>query len=330
MSGHSKWANIKHKKAKADAARGVNFAKFSREIIIAAKIGGADLNGNFRLRTAVEKAKAGGLPNDTIKRAIDKGAGNSQGDNFEEITYEGYGAGGVAVFIEAATDNRNRTAGDIRSYFTKFGGNLGETGCVGWIFEPCGLISIDKPVEAGKRDKTTVKMFDLDKLLEDSMEFDPQDVYEDEDVGYGIEKDFYKDKDIHIHATESAVPKDGPSAGVTITCALVSALTGREIRRDIAMTGEITIRGRVLPIGGLKEKAMAAYTGGVKTVFIPKENLPDLDEVDKTVRENITFIPVSRVEDIIDSALKPQNAPKSETPAFNTENTKSYAERLCR
>ncbi len=183
MSGHSKWANIKHKKAKADAARGVNFAKFSREIIIAAKIGGGDLNGNFRLRTAVEKAKAGGLPNDTIKRAIDKGAGNLGSDNFEEITYEGYGAGGVAVFIEAATDNRNRTAGDIRSYFTKFGGNLGETGCVGWIFEPCGIIAIDKPQQAGKRDKTEVKMFDLDKLLEDSMEFDPLDVYEDEDEG---------------------------------------------------------------------------------------------------------------------------------------------------
>lgn len=181
MSGHSKWANIKHKKAKADAARGVNFAKFSREIIIAAKIGGPDINGNFRLRTAVEKAKAGGLPNDTIKRAIDKGSGNGSSENFEEITYEGYGAGGVAVFIEAATDNRNRTAGDIRSYFTKFGGNLGETGCVGWIFEPCGLITIDKPVEADKRSKTEVKMFDFDKLFEDSMEFDPMDVWEDTD-----------------------------------------------------------------------------------------------------------------------------------------------------
>ena len=183
MSGHSKWANIKHKKAKTDAARGANFAKFSREIIIAAKIGGGDLSGNFRLRTAVEKAKAGGLPNDTIKRAIDKGCGNSQGDNFEEITYEGYGAGGVAIFIEAATDNRNRTAGDIRSYFTKFGGNLGETGCVGWIFEPCGLISIDKPVEADKRSKEEVKMFDFDKLFEDSMDFDPMNVWEDEEEG---------------------------------------------------------------------------------------------------------------------------------------------------
>ena len=181
MSGHSKWANIKHKKAKADAARGANFAKFSREIIIAAKIGGGDLNGNFRLRTAVEKAKAGGLPNDTIKRAIDKGCGNLAGDNFEEITYEGYGAGGVAVFIEAATDNRNRTAGDIRSYFTKFGGNLGETGCVGWIFEPYGIIAIDKPQEKSKRSKEEVKMFDFDKLFEDSMEFDPIDVYEDTD-----------------------------------------------------------------------------------------------------------------------------------------------------
>lgn len=120
---------------------------------------------------------------------------------------------------------------------------------------------------------------------------------------YGIDEDFYKNNDIHIHATEAAVPKDGPSAGVTITTGLVSALTGREVRRDIAMTGEVTIRGRVLPIGGLKEKSMAAYRGGVKTVFIPKENIPDLDEVDETVRANVEFIPVSYVSDIIDAAL---------------------------
>ena len=181
MSGHSKWANIKHKKAKTDAAKGVSFAKFSREIIIAAKIGGGDINGNFRLRTAVEKAKAGGLPNDTIKRAIEKGAGGGSNENYEEITYEGYGAGGVAVFIEAATDNRNRTAGDVRSYFTKFGGNLGETGCVGWIFEPVGEIIIEIPKAPDKKSKEEVKMFDFDKLFEDSMEFDPIDVYEDED-----------------------------------------------------------------------------------------------------------------------------------------------------
>jgi len=120
---------------------------------------------------------------------------------------------------------------------------------------------------------------------------------------YGIKEDFYKENDIHIHATEAAVPKDGPSAGVTITTALVSALTGREVRRDIAMTGEISIRGRVLAIGGLKEKSMAAYRGGVKTVFIPKANEPDLNDIDPLVRENIHFIPVSRIDEILDSAL---------------------------
>lgn len=120
---------------------------------------------------------------------------------------------------------------------------------------------------------------------------------------YGIDSEFYKNTDIHIHATEAAVPKDGPSAGVTITTALISALTGREVKRDIAMTGEVTIRGRVLPIGGLKEKSMAAYRGGVKTVFIPKENEPDIDEVDETVREHLHFVPVSHVGEIIDSAL---------------------------
>ena len=168
MSGHSKWANIKHKKAKADAAKGANFAKFSREIIISAKLGGGDPAANFRLRTAIEKAKAGGLPNDTIKRAIEKGAGAGGSDNFEEITYEGYGPGGVAVFIEAATDNRNRTAGDIRSFFSKFGGNLGENGCVGWMFEPCGNLFFDKSN-------------DFEKLLEDGMNFDINDVEEEDD-----------------------------------------------------------------------------------------------------------------------------------------------------
>lgn len=119
----------------------------------------------------------------------------------------------------------------------------------------------------------------------------------------GIDPDFYKNRDIHIHATEAAVPKDGPSAGVTMTVGLVSELTNRPVKRDIAMTGEVTVRGRVLPIGGLREKSMAAYTGGVKTVFIPKDNLPDLDEVDETVKENVHFVPVSNVNEIISQAL---------------------------
>ena len=118
-----------------------------------------------------------------------------------------------------------------------------------------------------------------------------------------IDPEFYKKRDIHIHATEAAVPKDGPSAGVTMTVGLVSELTGRPVKRDIAMTGEVTIRGRVLPIGGLKEKSMAAYRGGVKTVFIPKDNVADLDEVDKTVKANVRFVPVSSVDEIIKEAL---------------------------
>ncbi len=124
-------------------------------------------------------------------------------------------------------------------------------------------------------------------------------------VKYNIDPDFYKNKDIHIHATEAAVPKDGPSAGVTMVTALVSALTNRKIRRDVAMTGEVTLRGRVTAIGGLREKAMAAYRGGVNTVYIPKENLADLDEVDQKVLEKVKFIPVSYVTQIVDCVLLP-------------------------
>ena len=120
---------------------------------------------------------------------------------------------------------------------------------------------------------------------------------------FGIDPGFYKNQDIHIHATESAIPKDGPSAGVTMTTALISALTDRPIRRDIAMTGEISIRGRVLPIGGLREKSIAAYRSGVKTVFIPKDNLPDLEDVDQIVKDNLEFIPVCYEDEIIDKAL---------------------------
>ena len=133
---------------------------------------------------------------------------------------------------------------------------------------------------------------------------------------YGINPDFYKTKDIHIHATEAATPKDGPSAGVTIATTLISALTKRPVRRDIALTGEVTILGRVMAIGGLKEKSMAAYRGGVKTVFIPKDNLPDIDEIDETVVKNLNFVPVSTMDEIIDAALceKPA-AVRRRTPA---------------
>lgn len=169
MSGHSKWSTIKHKKAKVDSQRAVVFQKYSRELIVSARLGGADPAGNFRLRTAIEKAKAAGLPNDNIKRAIEKGAGAGANDNYEELIYEGYAAGGVAVVVETMTDNRNRTAGDVRSLFTKFNGNLGTTGAVSWMFDQRGQILFDK--------ETT----DFDKLFETAINLDAEDIIDEED-----------------------------------------------------------------------------------------------------------------------------------------------------
>lgn len=144
MSGHSKWSTIKRQKAVVDAKRGVVYAKMAREIIVATKLGGADPSANFRLRQAIDRAKAEGVPNDNIERAIEKGAGGGANDNVEELIYEGYGPGGVAILVKCTTDNRNRTAGDIRSYFSKYGGNLGETGCVNWMFKERGEVQISK------------------------------------------------------------------------------------------------------------------------------------------------------------------------------------------
>lgn len=192
MSGHSKWSTIKHKKAKVDSQRAVVFQKYSRELMVSAKLGGGDPASNFRLRTAVEKAKAAGLPADNIKRAIEKGAGASGGENFEELTYEGYAAGGVAVFIEALTDNRNRSAGDIRSYFTKFNGNLGENGCVGWMFKPAGVLSYDKSVNFEQLFEASVE-FGADDILEEDGEYKVITSVEDfQNVVEGLEKSGFK------------------------------------------------------------------------------------------------------------------------------------------
>ena len=149
MAGHSKWANIKRQKARVDAKKGKTFTQLSRAIIVAARHGLPDPAGNFQLRTAIEKAKAAGIPNDNIERAIAKGAGtyNDGEANYEEIRYEGYGAGGVAILIEALTDNRNRTAADLRSAFSKNGGNLGETGCVSWMFSHKGVVTLTGEID---------------------------------------------------------------------------------------------------------------------------------------------------------------------------------------
>lgn len=144
MAGHSKWANIKHRKAAVDAKRGKVFTKLIRELTVAAKHGGGDPESNPRLRTAINAAKGANMPNDTIDRAVKRGTGEIGGDEFHELSYEGYGPGGSAVLVQTLTDNKNRTVSDIRRIFTKHGGNLGENGCVAWMFDMKGRIAFQK------------------------------------------------------------------------------------------------------------------------------------------------------------------------------------------
>ena len=166
MSGHSKWHNIQKTKGAADAKRSQIFTKIAREMIVAVKQGGSgDPNNNSRLATVVAKAKAANMPNDNIKRCLEKASGAGGGDNYETITYEGYGPGGVAVIVETMTDNRNRTAGSMRHHFDKFGGNLGASGCVSWSFDKKGVLVIDN--EDGDLDEEEVMMDAMDAGADD-------------------------------------------------------------------------------------------------------------------------------------------------------------------
>lgn len=160
MSGHSKWANIKHRKAAQDAKKGKIFTKLIREITVAARVGGDDLNSNPRLRTAVLKARENNMPMDNIERAIKKGTGALDGSTYEEVRYEGYGPGGVAIMVDCMTDNKNRTTPEIRTIFSKNGGNLGETGCVSFLFDKKGVINID--ASATTEDKVMEILLDYD------------------------------------------------------------------------------------------------------------------------------------------------------------------------
>lgn len=144
MSGHSKWATIKHKKGAADAKRGKLFSKLIKEITVAARFGGGDPTGNARLRTVLEKARQANMPNDNVTRAVKRGTGELEGVSYDEINFEGYGPGGVAVLVEVLTDNRNRTVAELRHLFTKMGGNLGEAGCVAWMFTKRGVLTFSK------------------------------------------------------------------------------------------------------------------------------------------------------------------------------------------
>lgn len=172
MSGHNKWSTIKHKKAKTDAIKGKEYTRLAKEIIIAARAGGGDPDGNAKLKLVIQKAKAINMPNDNIARAIKRGTGEIDSDAIEELNYEGYAAGGVAVLLDIATDNRNRTASDIRHLFSKYGGNLGESGCVSYLFDRVGMITVNLE---------DIKM-DPEEFMLRAIELGADDVREDEDV----------------------------------------------------------------------------------------------------------------------------------------------------
>lgn len=146
MSGHNKWSSIKHKKGAADAKRGKLFSKFIKEICVAARFGGGDPSTNAKLRTILDKARSANMPNDTVSRAIKRGTGEIEGVSYEEVTFEGYGPAGVAVLVDVLTDNRNRTVAELRNIFSKRGGNLGEAGCVAWMFSKQGVFTFDKAI----------------------------------------------------------------------------------------------------------------------------------------------------------------------------------------
>jgi YebC/PmpR family DNA-binding regulatory protein len=170
MSGHSKWSTIKHKKGAADAKRGKIFTKLIKEVTVAARMGGGDPNGNPRLRSAIIAARAANMPGDNVDRAIKKGTGELEGVSYEETNYEGYGPGGVAVLVETLTDNRNRTVSEIRHIFSRYNGNMGETGCVSWMFAKKGVIDVPK------------EGVDEDGLMEKALEGGADDVKDEGDV----------------------------------------------------------------------------------------------------------------------------------------------------
>lgn len=215
MSGHSKWHSIKHKKALIDAKRGKLFTRVIKELQVAARLGGSDLGSNPRLRTAVQAAKDVNMPKDTLERAIKKGAGELGGDALEEITYEGYGPGGVAIMVKVTTDNKNRTAADVRHAFTKHNGNMGTSGCVGYLFTRKGLIEVEQGEE--------------EKVMEAALEAGALDV-ENQGEGYFlVECDPDSVQDVR-EAMEAAGVKI-TSSSTTLVPANTVKLEGKELEQ---------------------------------------------------------------------------------------------------
>jgi YebC/PmpR family DNA-binding regulatory protein len=224
MSGHSKWSTIKHKKAAQDAKRGAMFTKVIKELTVSARLGGGDADMNPRLRTTILKAKAINMPQETIQRAIMKGTGELPGVSYEEITYEGYGPGGVAIIVTVLTDNRNRTVAEIRKIFSKNGGNLGETGCVAWMFQKKGLIVIDK-------DK-----IDEDELLAIALEAGAEDV-RPVDAIYEVITDQENFEAVKQNITAQAV--EPASAEISLIPQNTVRLEGNQARQLLKLMDEL-------------------------------------------------------------------------------------------
>ncbi len=222
MSGHSKWSTIKHKKAAQDAKRSKVFTRILKEVSVAARLGGGDPAGNPRLRHALLEAKAHNVPGDNIDRAIKKGAGELEGVSYEEVAYEGYGPGGVAVLVETLTDNRNRTVSEVRHLFTKHGGNLGENGCVAWMFHRRGFFAFDRAVmeESG---------VDEEALVELALELEAED--------FSIEEDSYN---VYTSAEAFHAAKDEvEERGLKIAIAGLTMEPQNLVRVDDAVAGQL-------------------------------------------------------------------------------------------
>ncbi len=212
MSGHSKWSTIKRKKGANDAQRAKIFTKIAREIIVAVKAGGPEPDNNSSLKDAISKARAANMPNDNINRTIKKAAGSTDGDNYENITYEGYGPSGVAVIVETLTDNRNRTAADVRHYFDKFGGNMGQTGCVSFMFDRKGVIVIED------------SSIDEDQITMDALEAGAEDI----EIEDGVIEITTDPNDFHAVRDELEAKYELSSAEITMVPQTMSELTDED------------------------------------------------------------------------------------------------------
>lgn len=224
MSGHSKWSSIKHKKAAKDAKKGKLFTKLIKEITVAARMGGGDISTNPRLRTAVATAKAASMPNDNIDRAIKKGTGELESVSYEEVQYEGYGPGGAAIMANVLTDNKNRTVSDIRRLFTKYGGNLGENGCVAWMFDKKGLITVEK------------SQVDEERLMSIVLDAGAEDVREDDEIFEVVTppEDFEK---VRERLEQEKIPLS--SAQVTMIPKSTVSVEERHVEQILKLTEEL-------------------------------------------------------------------------------------------